>query len=332
MKITIIGANGQLGTDLVKAFTGNGDEVSVFTHSDIELSDLDSVSTRLRESRPDVVVNTAAMHHVENCEREPQKAFAVNGVGARNLALVARDLGATLMHVSTDYVFDGTKTEPYVESDPVAPQSVYGASKLQGERAVASAAPGRHTIVPSSWLFGTEGPCFPGTIMRLAAEREQLTVVSDQVGCPTFTGDLATALVELAAGAGDSPTGADESPARTADPPLGVLHVAGGGQCSWFEFAREIVARASLNCEAVPVTTAEFPRPAPRPAFSVLRSERGSLAPTLPAWQQGLARYMSARCAGGIATPVSSAGGVSGAAASRTSDPLAAPGMRMPSP
>lgn len=332
MRILITGSAGMLGHDVVAAAAAGGHETVARTRAQLDITDATAVEAAVSGARANVVVNCAAWTNVDDAQEAVDAAHAVNGAGAGNVARAAAAAGAWTIHVSTDYVFDGTKTEPYVESDPVAPQSVYGASKLQGERAVASAAPGRHTIVRSSWLFGTEGPCFPGTIMRLAAEREQLTVVSDQVGCPTFTGDLATALVELAAGAGDSPTGADESPARTADPPLGVLHVAGGGQCSWFEFAREIVARASLDCEVVPVTTAEFPRPAPRPAFSVLRSERGSLAPTLPAWQQGLARYMSARCAGGIATPVSSAGGVSGAAPSRTSDPLAAPGMRMPSP
>jgi dTDP-4-dehydrorhamnose reductase len=176
-------------------------------------------------------------------------------------------------------VFDGTKTDPYVESDPVGPRSCYGRSKLEGERAVAQAARERHTVVRSAWLFGGAGPCFPQTILRLAGQRDQLSVVDDQVGCPTFTGHLAGALLELAE-RGDSA-------------PVGLLHVAGGGDCSWFEFAREIVSRAGAQCEVVPVTTAEFPRPAPRPAYSVLRSERGSDAPELPGWRQGLADYLA---------------------------------------
>jgi dTDP-4-dehydrorhamnose reductase len=175
-------------------------------------------------------------------------------------------------------VFDGSQRRPYVESDPVNPQSGYGRSKLEGERAVVAAAPDRHTIVRSSWLFGAGGRCFPQTILRLAGERERLTVVDDQVGCPTFTGHLAAAVVEIAG--------------RRGRPPSGILHVAGGGQCSWFEFAREIVATGGVNgCHVVPVSTAEFPRRAPRPAYSVLRSERG--APVLPPWRRGLSEYLA---------------------------------------
>jgi dTDP-4-dehydrorhamnose reductase len=184
-------------------------------------------------------------------------------------------------------VFDGAKGEPYVESDAVGPVSGYGRSKLVGERAVAGSAPDRHTIVRSSWLFGAGGRCFPQTILRLAGERDRLTVVDDQVGCPTFTGHLGSALVALAT--------------RPSGPPPGVVHVAGGGECSWFQFAREIVAVAGLDCEVAPVTTAEFPRPAPRPAYSVLRSERGRDAPELPAWTEGLAAYMQLATHAGVA-------------------------------
>ena len=192
------------------------------------------------------------------------------------MAKAAAGAGAWTVHVSTDYVFDGAKREPYVESDPVRPASGYGRSKLAGEHAVADAAPEAHTIVRSSWLFGTTGSCFPRTILKLAAERDQLNVVSDQVGCPTFTGDLAGALLALAA-----------------TRPLGLLHVAAAGDCSWFEFASEIVAARGLDCRVSPCTTDEFPRPAPRPAYSVLRSERGESAPALPHWRDGLAAYLA---------------------------------------
>src|SRR5436305_1245131 len=168
---------------------------------------------------------------------------------------------------------------PYVESDPVGPLSAYGRSKLAGERAVAESAPERHTTVRSSWLFGPGGPCFPATILRLASERGELKVVDDQVGCPTFTGHLAPALVELC-------------DARRP----GLLHVAGGGQCSWFEFAGAIVAAEGLDTDVRPVPTSEMLRPATRPAYSVLRSERG--APALPDWRRGLDEYMAVRVAG----------------------------------
>jgi dTDP-4-dehydrorhamnose reductase len=162
-----------------------------------------------------------------------------------------------------------------VESDPTGPLSAYGRSKLAGEAAVAEAAPRAHTIVRSSWLFGAGGRCFPATILRLAAERDELAVVNDQVGCPTFTGHLAAALLELA--------GQERA---------GVVHVAGSGACSWFEFAQEIVAMAGLDCQIRPSTTAEQNRPAPRPANSVLETERDEV-PALPPWRQGLEEYMS---------------------------------------
>jgi len=212
-------------------------------------------------------------------QREQQRAATIAGAekanvtGTRNVAA----LGAPLVYYSSDYVFSGTKGEPYLESDAVAPASGYGRSKLAGEREVAQAAPGSHTVVRSSWLFGANGHCFPRTIARLAAERDELRVVSDQIGCPTFTGDLAQALLELA---------------QTR--PLGVLHVAAAGECSWYEFASEIVAASGADCRVSPCTTEEFPRPAPRPAYSVLGSEREDLAPALPHWRDGLAAYLLA--------------------------------------
>jgi dTDP-4-dehydrorhamnose reductase len=200
----------------------------------------------------------------------------VNGAGAGNVARAASAYGAWTIHLSSDYVFDGTKRSPYVESDAVRPLSSYGRSKLAGECEVAAEAPEHHTIVRSSWLFGAGGPCFPATILRLAAERDELKVVDDQIGCPTFTGHLAHALVDLA---------------TRQSPPLGIVHVAGGGICSWYEFAREIVAVSGVSCEVRTCTTAEMPRPATRPAYSALRSERD--APALPDWRRGLAEYMA---------------------------------------
>jgi len=224
------------------------------------------------------VVNCAAWTDVDGAEAQFEAALAVNGEGAGHVAGAASGCGAWTIHISSDYVFDGSKRSPYLEGDPVGPLSAYGRSKLAGERAIALEAPDRHTIVRSSWLFGPGGPCFPATILRLARDRDELRVVDDQVGCPTFTGDLATALVAL---------GARESR------PVGILHVAGSGACSWYEFAREIVAGAELRCEVRPCTTAEMPRPATRPAYSVLRSSRGDEAPVLPEWRVGLEQYMA---------------------------------------
>jgi dTDP-4-dehydrorhamnose reductase len=278
MRLAITGAAGMLGQDLLAAAKAAGHDAQGFPHADLDITDPAAVTRALAEARPDVVLNAAAWTDVDGAEGDEAGALAVNGAGAGNVARAGAACGAWTIQISSDYVFDGRKGAPYVESDPAGPLSAYGRSKLAGERAVAEEAPGRHTTVRSSWLFGPGGPCFPATILRLARERDELNVVDDQVGCPTFTGHLAGALVDLAA--------------REARP-AGILHVAGGGSCSWFEFAREIVAGAGVTCEVKPCSTEEFPRPATRPANSVLRSERGGEAPLLPEWREGLARYMA---------------------------------------
>ncbi|HTP22061.1 MAG TPA: dTDP-4-dehydrorhamnose reductase [Solirubrobacteraceae bacterium] len=276
MRFVITGAAGMLGQDVAAAAKGAGHDVVTLTRGELDIVDRAAAEATLRDARPDVVVNCAAWTNVDGAESSPADALSVNGTGAGNVARAAAAAGAWTVHVSTDYVFDGTKREPYVESDPIGPVSEYGRSKLAGEHEVADSAPGRHTTVRSSWLFGAGGPCFPATIIRLAGERDELKVVDDQIGCPTFTGHLAQALVELAA---------------RESPPVGVLHVAGGGTCSWYEFAREIVAAAGVSCEVQTCSTAEMPRLATRPAYSVLRSERD--APELPDWRRGLAQYMA---------------------------------------
>jgi dTDP-4-dehydrorhamnose reductase len=278
MRLAITGAAGMLGQDLLAAAKAAGHEVLGFPRADLDITDAAAMARALADARPDVVINSAAWTDVDGAERDEAGALAVNGAGAGNVARAASACGAWTIHVSSDYVFDGRKDAPYVESDPVGPLSAYGRSKLAGERAVAEEARDRHTTVRSSWLFGPGGPCFPATILRLAGERDELNVVDDQVGCPTFTGHLAEALVDLAG---------------REDRPAGIVHVAGGGSCSWFEFAREIVAAAGIRCELKPCSTDAAPRPAMRPAYSVLRSERGGVAPLLPEWREGLARYMA---------------------------------------
>jgi dTDP-4-dehydrorhamnose reductase len=278
MRILITGGGGMLGHDVAAAAQAAGHDPVSLARAELDITDFPAVYDAVADSRPEAIVNCAAWTDVDGAEADYEAALAVNGDGAGSVAAAAQAAGAWLIHVSTDYVFDGDKREPYLESDPVAPRSGYGRSKLAGEQAVADAAPDRHTIVRSSWLFGAGGRCFPQTILRLASERDRLTVVEDQVGCPTFTGHLGAALVGIAG--------------RGREAPRGILHLAGGGECSWFEFAREIVAAGGVeSCEVVPVSTQQFPRPAPRPAYSVLRSERGAAA--LPHWRRGLSDYMA---------------------------------------
>jgi dTDP-4-dehydrorhamnose reductase len=273
MRILVTGAGGMLGHDVVTAARGAGHEPIGLARADLDITDADAVAAAVAVASPDAVINCAAWTAVDAAEDHIADALAVNGTGAGHLAAAAAGAGAWVIHVSTDYVFDGDKREPYLESDPVGPISSYGRSKLDGEQAVARAAPGTHTIVRTAWLFGVHGPCFPRTMLRLAAERDRLTVVDDQIGCPTFTGHLAPALVALAE-------------QRTA----GILHVAAAGQCSWCAFAQATIAGAGLSCEVAPIPSEQYPTPAPRPAYSVLRSQRG--APELPQWQAGLRQFL----------------------------------------
>jgi dTDP-4-dehydrorhamnose reductase len=236
------------------------------TRAQLDITDRDAVRDAISDQ--DVVINCAAWTDVDGAEEHEDEALRVNSEGARNVAEAA---GAVL-YVSSDYVFDGTKREPYVASDPVNPVSAYGRTKLAGERATAEANP-RHFIARSSWLFGAGGKNFVETILRLAGEQDPLRVVNDQVGSPTFTGHLAPALVALA---------------RTED--YGIHHVSAAGSCSWFEFAREILERSGSDTRVEPCTTEEFPRPAKRPAYSVLGG-----GPGLPSWRDGLDAYLGVR-------------------------------------
>jgi dTDP-4-dehydrorhamnose reductase len=276
MRLIITGAAGMLGQDLVRAASEAGHEPLPFSRGELDITDQDAVERAVARAAPDVVINCAAWTDVDGAEASFPAALAINGSGAGNVARAAAAHGAWTIHVSSDYVFDGTKREPYVESDPVGPLSAYGRSKLAGEEAVAAEAPERHTIVRSSWLFGVGGPCFPATMRRLAAERDELTVVDDQLGCPTFTGHLASALIELAC-----------APVR------GIAHVAGGGCCTWYDLAVETITAAGLSCQVRRGRTADLARPAPRPAYSVLVSELAEAVPRLPHWREGLAEYLA---------------------------------------
>jgi dTDP-4-dehydrorhamnose reductase len=287
MKVAVIGANGQLGTDVVAAYTRHGDEVVGLTHSDVELSNIDSLSTQLQAIGPDIVVNTAAMHHVENCEREPEKAFAVNGLGVRNLATVVRDQKATLVHVSTDYVFDGAKAAPYEESDAPNPLNVYGNTKLAGEYFVRSIAE-KHFVLRTSAIYGRSacrakgGLNFIELMMKLSKERSELRVVDSEVVTPTSTAEIACQIMALS---------------RTDH--YGLYHGTAEGSCSWYEFAREIFRLTGTNIRLEIAGPDEFPAKVPRPKYSVLENKnlKEHNLNLFKPWQEGVRQYLSLRAA-----------------------------------
>ncbi len=268
-----------LGRAVAQAAIRLGHDVRAFGHASLDITDPDSVRAAFGEHRPEAVVNCAAWTDVDGAEADPGGAEAVNAHGAGNVAQAAEDLGARIVHVSTDYVFDGAKRDPWVESDPVAPLGAYGRSKLAGEQAVAATTEA-HAIVRTAWLFGAGGRNFVDTMLALGAEREEVSVVTDQIGCPTWTGHLAGALVDLAERRGDT----------------GVHHIAASGSCSWNELALEVFDRAGVDCRVLPATSDAFPRPAARPAYSVLGTERRDPL-LLPAWQDGVAAYLATRVA-----------------------------------
>jgi len=285
MKIAVIGANGQLGSDLVSAFRDNGDAVHGLTHADIEIADLSSVKRVLEGIQPQVIVNTAAMHHVENCEREPEKAFATNALGARNLAVVARDLDSILMHVSTDYVFDGSKGSPYVEEDAPGPLNAYGITKLAGEHFVRSTTP-RHFVVRTSGLYG-KNPCrakgglnFIELMLKLARERGEVRVVDSEFVSPTSTAELAQQMLRL-----------------SQSDWYGLYHATAEGSCSWYEFAREIFELTDTPVRLNVAGPNEFPAKVARPKYSVLenRALKSHGLNIFQPWQAGLQKYLGKR-------------------------------------
>ena len=250
----VTGAGGQLGRALVEAFAT--DDVVAHTRADWDVTQPPPLV-----AAPELVLHTAAWTDVDGAEASPQEAAAVNVGGTQNAA----SLGAPLVYFSTDYVFDGTKREPYVESDGPNPLSAYGRTKLHGEAAAGE----RAWILRSSWLFGPTGTNFVRTMLRIAGERDEVAVVDDQRGCPTYVAHLAEATKELLA------------------LPFGVYHVAAGGDCTWAEFAEAIFEDAQVDCRVRGISTAELGRPAARPAYSVLRSEKPG-TPELPHWREGL--------------------------------------------
>ena len=276
MRVLILGATGLLGKALVREW--NGDEVEAMGSRDGDIRDSAKVREIVESAHPDWIVLAAAYTDVDGCESHRELAFSVNRDGAVSVAEAARQTGARLIFLSSDYVFDGKKTSPYEVDDKRNPQSVYGHSKAEAEIKLLEILP-RCCIARTSWVFGVGGRCFPDTILRVAASRPALDVVNDQRGCPTYTIDLARAIIQLCR--------KDAS---------GIVHVTNAGDCTWFEFAQEIVNGAGLATQVRPVSSQQMARPAPRPAYSVLSatSLRG-YGIEMPEWKDALDRYLQER-------------------------------------
>jgi dTDP-4-dehydrorhamnose reductase len=287
LRLLVCGAGGMLGHDVLRAGARANHELLALTRAELDVTDAAAVQRALEHALAGgelaAIINCAAFTDVDGAESLRDEAFAVNAGGPRNLAHAAAQAAVALVHVSTDYVFDGDAPRDdrgarraYVESDPTGPRTAYGQSKLAGEHAVLEAS-ARNAVVRSSWLFGVQGSNFVATMLRLSAERDAVAVVTDQVGCPTWTGHLAPALIGLVE--------------RELS---GLVHLAGSGHVSWNGFAQEVFRQAEVDCRVDPASSAEMARPAPRPAWSALASEREEVLP-MPDWHDGLAGYLAAR-------------------------------------
>ncbi len=288
MNILIIGCNGQLGTELGNQLTRGtsdlapipadyrGTSVTGLDVPDVDVTNLPELTRQIKAFAPDILFNCAGYTNVDGCETHADDAFRVNAIGTRNLAMAAESVGAKLIHLSTDYVFSGEGTSPYREFDLPNPQSVYGATKLAGE-AYAQAFCSRWFVVRTSWLYGHHGKNFVKTMLRLAKEREEITVVDDQLGNPTNAADLAYHLLKIA---------------LTEE--YGVYHCTGGGICSWYAFASRIVELSGLPARVKPCTTAEYASPTKRPAYSALDHAmlRATVGDEMRPWQDALADFM----------------------------------------
>jgi dTDP-4-dehydrorhamnose reductase len=266
-RIALIGSNGQLGSDIVRLWSASelaarGAELIGLTHADIDVTDQSLVRSVLNGIQPELVINTAAFHRVDDCETKVPEAFSVNAIGVKNVAEVCRELGATMAHISTDYVFDGKQSRPYDEADAPNPISAYGISKLAGECFLRYTLPDDHILVRSSGLFGVAGASGKGgnfieTILRLVRDGQPLRIVKDQTLSPTYTADLAAAFLGVAAKRG-----------------RGTFHITNSGTCSWFDFAKEVFTLLETAPTMAAITSAELAAPARRPAYSVLANRR----------------------------------------------------------
>ena len=275
MNVLLMGAKGQLGIDLVSALAPDHG-VTAWDVTELDITDLTAAVKAVRALRPDLILNAAAYTDVDGCESNEELAYRVNAIGPRNLAIAALETGADILHISTDFVFDGEKETPYLEFDNPNPQSVYGKSKLAGEQAVREITP-RHYILRTAWLYGHNGRNFVKTMLRLASERDSISVVDDQVGTPTTTADLIEAIAAV-----------------TGSGAYGTYHATCEGACSWYDFAAAIFRHAGVSVKVEPTTTEALGRPAKRPAYSVLDNFmlRNQLHVTLRDWESALCAYM----------------------------------------
>ncbi len=279
MRCLVTGAKGLLGTYLCEFLRREQADVVEWDLPRHDITDIEKTINGIHVARPEVIFHCAAWTDVDGCEQDPAKATSINSQGAWAVALGAGELGCKMVHISTDYVFDGTSKRPWREDDKTNPLSVYGRSKLRGEKAVERSAKKRF-IARTSWLYGAHGRNFVDTIRKLAAEKPRIEVVTDQVGSPTFARDLCRALWDLAR-----------------SEKYGTYHLTNGGNCSWFELAQEVVRLAGLKCEVAPTDSKIYVRPAPRPAYSVLDNGRfrKRFGNVLRPWQEALADYLGAR-------------------------------------
>ena len=289
-RVALIGSNGQLGSDIARLWQTSelgrrGDQLIGLVHADIEVTDESQVRSILSGIQPSLVINTSAFHRVDDCETEPLRALEVNGLGVKYLAEACRELGAVLMHFSTDYVFGGDADKPYTETDAALPISAYGISKVAGEQYLRYLMPEDHILIRSSGLYGAAGASGKGgnfveIMLRFAREGRPIKVVEDQVCAPTYTLDLAEAVLDIAAKGG-----------------RGTFHVTNAGKCSWYEFAEEIFNLVNLSPDLSPTTSAEYGAAANRPAYSVLENRRlQELGIHQPRpWQEALTDYLQLR-------------------------------------
>lgn len=279
--ILVTGANGQLGSELRKIGFSALDEVFYTDVAELDITDYAAVEKFVKDNEIDTIINCAAYTAVDKAEEEPELAAKINTEAVSNLARAAAKEGCLLIHISTDYVFDGTGTKPYSEKDKPCPVSVYGRTKLAGEEAILKSRC-FHIIIRTAWLYSSFGNNFVKTILRLAAERPEINVVSDQIGSPTYAGDLAAAIVAIM----DSEERIEHE---------GIYHYSNEGVCSWYDFAAEIVRLSGKECRVKPVTTADYPTKTQRPAYSVLDKSKikKTFGIEIPEWKDALAKMMN---------------------------------------
>ena len=275
MKILITGAYGMLGSDLREVLKNH--ELIVTGSKDLDITNEENVIDFIDENSPDIVINAAAYTAVDDCETNYDEAYAVNAIGPKNLAIACKKQDVPLVHISTDYVFDGSKRTPLLENDALGPQSAYGKTKLEGEKFIQEYTD-KYFILRTAWLYGIHGNNFVQTMLSLAENHDEITVVDDQIGSPTYSLDLAVSIANL--------LNSDK---------YGIYHLTNEGECSWYEFSKRIFELSNVDVKVLPVTTEEFPRPAPRPHYSVLSNQKWIKAgfPPMRKYEEALSDYLS---------------------------------------